>query len=87
VHAHELFDLAFLAAAHGKRAMRPGFAIAAEAYGTAIAAQLSESLRTLGSNRATAERHLKALGISNMATLRKGLRVLGSIAKTEIQSS
>ncbi len=81
VHARDLIDLAFLAAAHGKRAMQPGFAIATEAYGNAVASQLAGSLGAWASSRMTTERHLKALGIIDTATLRKGLRVLGSMAK------
>jgi hypothetical protein len=86
VHARDLIDLAFLAAAHGKHAMQPGFAIATGAYGDVIATQLTASIKAFGSSRVMADRHINALGITDKATLRKGLRVLASITSATSHS-
>ena len=73
--ARDLIDLAFAAAGLGKPVFDDGFAIAEEAYGTAVRRYLKASLEAFR-DRARSARCIKSLAVDDTATLRKGLRVL-----------
>lgn len=80
-HARDLIDLAFMAAAYGKRGLRSGLAIAHGAYGAAVLKHLRSSLTDFSASRPRAAAHLKTLGVIDTPTLRRGLKVLRDIAK------
>jgi hypothetical protein len=73
--ARDLVDLAFAAASFGKPTFDEGLAVAEEAYGTATRRYLNASLNAFR-HRAHAARCIKSLGVDDIATLRKGLRLL-----------
>lgn len=78
-HAHDLVDLAFIAAHFGKRVVTSGLVLAEQAYGTAVRRYLLQTLDSLKTDRARANACIKTLEIDDVATLRKGLRALESI--------
>ena len=60
--------------------LEAGFEIARGAYGGAILASLSGSLRDFAADRTRSANHLHALGITDQLTLRKGLKYLQVLA-------
>lgn len=77
--SRDVIDLAFAASDFGTSILQNGLAIAEEAYGTAIQRYLELALDSLQNDRARAKACIKALGIEDTATLRKGLRALRSL--------
>jgi hypothetical protein len=77
--SRDLIDLAFAASDFGAPVLQNGLAIAEEAYGTAIQRYLKLTLDSLQNDRARANACIKALGIEDTATLRKGLRALRAL--------
>lgn len=74
--SRDAIDLAFLAAAHGVDALRPGLEIAESAYGKEVRSRLVAVLGLFGTRRGYATECAKALGIEDTATLRRGLALL-----------
>lgn len=77
--SRDIIDLAFAATHFDKLVVTSGLALAEEAYGTAVRRYLAQALDSLQSNRARANSCIRALGIEDVATLRKGLRTLRSL--------
>lgn len=79
--SRDLVDLSFAAACAGRLPLEKGMQIAAQAYGTAIRDGLRSSLDLFKSNRSRANAHLRSLGVEDTQTFRKGLKVLGKLAR------
>jgi hypothetical protein len=77
--SRDLVDLAFLAAAHGAAPLESGYRMAQAAYGKAVERELGRALGKLA-QRTYAREVLQALGIEDHETLRKGLRILRTMA-------
>ena len=78
--SRDAIDLAFLAAAHGIEALVPGLRLAESAYGREVRRRLNAVLGMFGAKRAYAAECARALGIEDMATLRRGLGLLRRLA-------
>lgn len=74
--SRDLIDLAFVTAQSDKSRFREGFAVAEQAYGSAVERELRAALDTFSKDRARANACLKSLAIDDVATLRKGMRAL-----------
>jgi hypothetical protein len=81
--ARDLIDLAFAAAHAGKNPLREALELAEQAYGTAVWRSLRLSLDNFKNNRSRANACIRSLGIEDTRTLRKGLRILGSVAESD----
>jgi hypothetical protein len=77
--ARDLVDLAFAAVHFDRGVLDAGFAIAEAAYGGAVGRYLGAALEAFR-NRSRAATCVRALGVDDTATLRKGLRALRSRA-------
>ena len=73
--ARDLIDLAFAAVHFGKPIFMDGLTIAEQVYGSAVRRYLDASLAAFR-NRSRAAACIESLGLSDSATLRKGLRLL-----------
>ena len=73
--SRDLVDLAFLVARLGREVLPPAIRIAEGAYGAAVSRYLVLVLKRF-STRAYAGRCARALGVEDMATLRKGVAIL-----------
>jgi hypothetical protein len=79
--SRDLVDLAFVAAGSGTRPLLEGMEMAEQAYGTAVRKSLRSSLDAFKENRRLIGTHIRALGVEDTRTLRKGLRVLHKIVQ------
>jgi hypothetical protein len=79
--SRDLIDLAFLAAAHGMETLEPGLRLAESAYGKEIRRRLSAVLMMFESRRGYVSDCARSLGIEDVATLRRGLKMLRSLKK------
>lgn len=73
--ARDLVDLAFAAAHFGRPVLDRGFALAEEAYGSAVRRYLKEALDAFRDRRRAAA-CIASLAVDDTATLRRGLRIL-----------
>lgn len=80
--SRDLIDLAFVTAQSGRSKLREGWAIAEQAYGSAVRRELRAALDAFTNNRARANACIKSLAIEDTATLRKGLRILRTAEKS-----
>ena len=78
--SRDIVDLAFLAAAHGPKALEPGYRLAEAAYGKAVPRYTRLVLDKFAAERRYAARCARALGVDDIATLRKGLVLLRGFA-------
>lgn len=76
VHSRDLIDLAFMMAAWPPASAARGLGIAAEAYGSIAEQSLDRALVHLKDTPARLAQCAKALAISDLVTLRKGLAAL-----------
>ena len=76
----DLVDLAFLAASRGQQEIRQGLLIAEGAYGTAVRRHLTLVLDQVSADRLRVAGALRALGVSDAVTLRRGIRMLRRLA-------
>lgn len=83
MYARDLIDLAFLAVRVGRPALQEGMAIATAAYGASIVRDLGLSLSRIRSRRGRLAECTKALGITDLRTLRAGLAILRPFAKAK----
>jgi Nucleotidyl transferase AbiEii toxin, Type IV TA system len=74
--ARDLIDLAFVAAHVDQRQLQAGFAIAEQAYGSAVGRTLALTLERFTTNRARAKSCIETLAIDDTATVRKGMRLI-----------
>lgn len=79
--SRDLIDLAFLAAAHGVEALEPGLRLAESAYGKEVKRRLAAVLGVFESRRGYASDCARSLGVEDMATLRRGLKMLRRLEK------
>lgn len=77
--SRDLVDLSFIAVHAGRPPLEKGLDIAEQAYGTAIRKSLRSSLDGFKGNRSRAHAHIRALGVEDTRTLRKGLQLLGRL--------
>ena len=77
--SRDLVDLAFLAARHGRKRMRPGLELAETAYGSAIRRGLQQALNGLAARRGRLSACARALGVEDAATLRRGISMLRAL--------
>jgi hypothetical protein len=80
--SRDLVDLAFIAAHAGRSPIEEGMEIAEQAYGTTIRSSLRLSHDGFKANRSRTKAHLRSLGVEDTQTLRKGLQLLGKLART-----
>jgi len=78
--SRDAIDLAFLAARHGVKALEPGMRLAETAYGATVRHQLDLVLSKFTADSRYASSCARSLGIEDLATLRKGLTKLKSLA-------
>jgi hypothetical protein len=76
----DLVDLAFLAAHEGRGPVSDGLVIAQAAYGKTVAAEMRRGLARLRA-RGRLTTCAQALGVDDLPTLRRGLKVLVSMRK------
>jgi hypothetical protein len=81
--SRDAIDLAFLAAAHGIDALRPGLRIAEAAYGKEIRSRLNSVLELFADKRGYAAECARTLGVEDTTTLRKGLAQLGRLSTSK----
>ena len=85
--SRDIIDLAFLAARYGAKPLAPGLRLAETAYGSAIRRYLDLVLGKFAADSRYASACARALGISDLATLRKGITALKSLAKKRPEPS
>jgi len=85
--SRDVIDLAFLAAQHGVKTLEPGMRLAETAYGSAIRRYLELVLAKFAADSRYASACARSLGISDLATLRKGITALKSLAKKRPEPS
>lgn len=85
--SRDAIDLAFLAAAHGVDALVPGLRLAESAYGREIRRRLKGVLGMFAAKRGYAAECARALGIEDLATLRRGLALLRRLAAAKLRTS
>lgn len=78
--SRDLIDLAFVAAHYGDRPLQPGLLLAESAYGSAIRHYFDQGLARFAADARIASRCARALGIDDLATLRKGISILRKLA-------
>jgi hypothetical protein len=78
--SRDAIDLAFLAAAHGVEGLVPGLKLAESAYGKEVRRRFRGVLGMFGAKRGYVAECARALGIEDMATLRRGLGLLRRLA-------
>lgn len=83
----DLIDLAFVAANLGKKALLPGLQMAEAVYGAAVRRALADSLSSFHKNRIRTAACLTSLRVSDTRTLRKGVRVLRTLAEEKLSRS
>lgn len=76
----DLIDLAFVSVHVGKDALSKGFAIAEQAYGSAVRRCLNLAIDEFRNNRSRAKACLDSLGVEDTSLLRKGIRSLRAAA-------
>jgi hypothetical protein len=77
--SRDIIDLAFLAARVGARMIEPGLRLSETAYGSAIRYYFDLALARFIATPRYASTCARALGIEDLATLRKGITVLKSL--------
>jgi hypothetical protein len=83
--SRDLVDLSFIASLADRPALEKGMEIAEQAYGAAIQRSLLSSLDSFRDNRSRTNAHIRALGVEDTQTLRKGLRLLRKLVKEQKQ--
>jgi len=78
--SRDAIDLAFLAARHGIEALEPGIRLAETVYGSAVRRYLDLVLAKFAADSRYASVCARSLGIEDLATLRRGLAKLKSLA-------
>jgi len=81
--SRDAIDLAFLAAAHGAKALVPGLRLAESAYGKEVTRRLIAVLGLFGTKRGYAAECARALGIEDLSTMRRGLAMLRRLAASK----
>lgn len=76
----DLVDLAFVTVHAGKTVLLEGLELAEQAYGAAVKRSLRLAIEAFRDNRARANAYIRALGIEDAATLRKGIRALQALS-------
>jgi hypothetical protein len=80
-YSRDAIDLAFLTARHGGERLERGLALAESAYGQAVVRSLRAVLDQL-SGRGRLASCAEALGLSDLATARKGIKALRALLRT-----
>jgi Nucleotidyl transferase AbiEii toxin, Type IV TA system len=78
-HCRDLIDLAFVASTSTKKIILAGHQRALMSYGTSVSRQLQSTLTELQNDKALFAKCVKALSISDVPTLSKGLQKLRSV--------
>lgn len=79
--SRDVIDLAFLAAKKGPEPITTGMPQAERAYGAAVRRGLQQSLAHLSQRRGRLAECARALGISDMPALRRGLKILRRLGR------